>query len=128
MSSSPNGTSTNNPDVNDLLEAIRKRPALYLGRKSVLSLQAFLDGYYFARRELNLVLTPQEQTLQDFMGWLRQRFQVETGEPWATILLANAPSEQDALTLFFTLLDEFGQRPSVTSTQTPTLANASHIS
>lgn len=126
MSSSLDSTSASNTNINGLLATIRKRPALYLGRKSVLSLQAFLDGYYFARRELNLALTPQEQTFLDFTGWLRQHFQVETGEPWSTILLRHTTNEQDAFTLFFTLLDEFRQQPSVTATQTPALTHRSH--
>ena len=33
----------------DLLQKIQKRPDLYLGRKSIFSLQAFLDGYYRLR-------------------------------------------------------------------------------
>jgi hypothetical protein len=33
----------------DLLQKIKKRPDLYLGRKSIFSLQAFLDGYYRLR-------------------------------------------------------------------------------
>jgi hypothetical protein len=126
MSSLPNGTSASYANLNDLLQTIRRRPALYLGQKSVLSLHAFLDGYYFARRELNLDLTPQEQIFQDFTSWLRQHFQVETGEPWSTILLTNTANEQDAFMLFFTLLDEFRQHASVTATQAPTLTNVAH--
>jgi hypothetical protein len=37
----------------DLLKKIQKRLDLYLGRKSIFSLQAFLDGYYYARREIH---------------------------------------------------------------------------
>jgi hypothetical protein len=44
----------------NLLQKIQKRPALYLGRKSIFSLQAFLDGYYYARREIETHLTAQE--------------------------------------------------------------------
>jgi hypothetical protein len=64
----------------DLLQKIRKRPALYLGRHSIFSLQAFLDGYYFARRELDIPLSQQEKEFQDFLQWLRQKFDVETGQ------------------------------------------------
>mgnify|MGYP000446636605 CR=1 FL=1 len=58
----------------DVLQKIQKRPAMYLGRHSIFSLQAFLDGYYFARRELGVPLTKQEAEFQDFLQWLRQKF------------------------------------------------------
>jgi len=34
-------------DFYTLLQKVQKRPALYLGHKSIFSLQAFLDGYYY---------------------------------------------------------------------------------
>jgi hypothetical protein len=60
---------------------------MYLRRNSIFNLQSFLDGYYFARRELGVPLTEQETEFQDFLKWIRQKFQVETGQLWASILL-----------------------------------------
>ncbi|MCL1467642.1 hypothetical protein [Argonema galeatum] len=97
----------------DVLQKIKKRPAMYLGRHSIFSLQAFLDGYYFARRELGVPLTKQEAEFQEFLQWLRQKFQVETGQLWASILLFHATDERSAVERFFSLFEEFVNRPKV---------------
>ncbi|MCL1468810.1 hypothetical protein [Argonema galeatum] len=91
----------------DLLQKIKKRPAMYLGRHSIFNLQAFLDGYYFARRELGLPLTKQESEFQDFLQWIRQRFNIETGQLWASILLFHSADERSAVDRFFSLFEEF---------------------
>jgi len=91
----------------DLLEKIKKRPAMYLGRHSIFSLQAFLDGYYFARRELGLPLTEQESEFQEFLQWMRDKFKVETGQLWASILLFHSADERNAVERFFSLFEEF---------------------
>lgn len=97
----------------DLLQKIKKRPAMYLGRHSIFSLQAFLDGYYFARRELGVSLTEQENEFQEFLQWIRQKFQVETGQLWASILLFHSADERSAVERFFSLFEEFVNREKV---------------
>jgi hypothetical protein len=91
----------------DVLQPIRHRPALYIGQNSIFSLQAFLDGYYFARRDLNIALTDQEEEFQAFLQWIRQKFDVETGQLWASIVLSHSIDERDAVAQFFQLFDEF---------------------
>ena len=91
----------------NLLQKIQKRPALYLGRKSIFSLQAFLDGYYYARRELEIPLTAQESEFQEFLQWIRKRFDVETGQLWSSILLFHSADESKAIERFFDLFQEF---------------------
>jgi hypothetical protein len=95
----------------DLLGKIRKRPAMYLGQNSIFSLQAFLDGYYFARRELGIALTEQEQEFQTFLQWVRARFQVETGQLWSSIVRFHAEDDRAAVIRFFELWDEFQRNP-----------------
>jgi Trp operon repressor len=97
-------------NFSDLLQKIKKRPAMYLGRNSIFSLQAFLDGYYFARRELGLPLTAQESEFQEFLQWIRKRFNVETGQLWASILLFHCADERSAVERFFSLFEEFLNR------------------
>ena len=91
----------------DLLKKIQKRPDLYLGRKSIFSLQAFLDGYYYARREIQIPLTAQESEFQEFLQWMRKKFDVETGQLWSSILLFHSTDESKAIERFFTLFQEF---------------------
>ena len=92
---------------NALLQKIRQRPALYLGQNSIHCLQSFLDGYYFARRELEIPLTEQEVDFQSFLQWIRRKFNVETGQPWSSIVLFHAADERNAVERFFSLWDEF---------------------
>ncbi len=86
---------------------------MYLGRHSVFSLQAYLDGYYYARRELGVPLTEQEYEFQEFLKWIRERFQVETGQLWASILLFHSADERSAVEQFFSLFEEFINRKKV---------------
>ena len=91
----------------EMLNRIKKRPAMYLGRNSIFSLQAFLAGYNGAKREMGLVATEQEQEFEDFLGWIRERFNVETNQSWASIILFYSADENKALDTFFELFDEF---------------------
>lgn len=97
----------------NLLKKIQKRPAMYLGKKSIFSLQAFLDGYYFARRELKVDLTEEESEFQEFLKWIRQKFNVETGQLWASIVLFHSADEGKAVERFFNLFEEFIGREKV---------------
>ncbi len=90
-----------------LLKKIEKRPSLYIGKNSIVNLQSFLDGYYFARRELNIPLSQQEQEFQDFLQWIREKFNVETGQLWSSIVLFHSGDESKALNRFFILFNEF---------------------
>jgi len=94
-------------DFYTLLQKVQKRPALYLGHKSIFSLQAFLDGYYCARRELETPLTAQELEFQEFLQWIRKGFAVETGQLWSSILLFQSADESKAIKRFFSLFQEF---------------------
>ena len=38
----------------ELIDKIKQRPALYLGKCSLSQLQTFLDGYTFALRQANI--------------------------------------------------------------------------
>ena len=94
-------------NFDNLLQKIQKRPAMYLGQKSIFSLQAFLDGYYFARRELKIELTEEESEFQEFLQWIRQKFNVETGQLWASIVHFHSADESKAVERFFNLFEEF---------------------
>lgn len=99
----------------DVLNKIRKRPAMYLGQNSIFSLQAFLDGYYYARREIKTPLTDEEKYFQAFLIWIRERFEVKGGQLWASILRFQSADEGAAVKLFFDLLDDYmAQNPPVT--------------
>jgi hypothetical protein len=96
-------------DLYDLIGNIKKRPAMYLGQPSVTHLGVFLAGYSFARRQLGIPQTEQEQQFSEFQGWIQRKFKVSSSQSWDMILLFFSQDEQCALEQFFTLFDEFSQ-------------------
>lgn len=83
---------------------------MYLGRRSIICLQAFLSGYSIAQHGLGAVETPQEKDFQHFPEWIRQRFKVQTSQSWASIILFFSEDERTALDRFFELFEEFVNR------------------
>lgn len=60
-----------------LLEKIRQKPGLYIGRPSVTALRHFLVGYKFARQEMEIFPTELELDFyQEFQPWLQRHFQI----------------------------------------------------
>jgi Trp operon repressor len=57
--------------------------------------------------ELGIPLTKQEAEFQEFLQWIRHKFQVETGQLWASILLFHSVDERSAVERFFSLFEEF---------------------
>lgn len=94
-------------ELYELIQKIKKRPSLYLGKPSIEHLQVFLDGYLFARRQLNISLTEQEQQFEGFQGWIEERFNQKNTQSWTKIILFYSQDEQTALSRFFELFDEF---------------------
>jgi Trp operon repressor len=94
-------------DWYDLLQQIKKRPTLYLSRRSIFDLQSFYKGYYVARQLLNLPATEQEREFDNFSEWLQKKYEINTRQSWAMLILFNSHDERDALDNFFELFEEF---------------------
>ncbi|BAY61756.1 hypothetical protein NIES22_18230 [Calothrix brevissima NIES-22] len=94
----------------ELLQKVKKRPSLYLGKRSLSHLQVFLDAYTFARREIGIEPTEQEQDFEEFQEWIEQRFNQVNTQSWSRIILFYSEDESDALEKFFELFEEFSQR------------------
>jgi hypothetical protein len=95
-----------------LLDKIKTRPALYLGKRSIFSLQAFLDGYTCACRQLGIPVTEQEQEFAEFQDWIEKQFNRQSTKSWARIILFYSEDESQALDTFFELFEDFLQRES----------------
>jgi hypothetical protein len=110
----PQAKSTITADNNfyQLLDKIKTRPALYLGKRSILSLQAFLDGYSFACRQLAIPVTEQEQEFAEFQDWIEKQFNRPSTKSWARIILFYSEDESQAIDTFFELFEDFLQRES----------------
>ncbi|WP_017749260.1 hypothetical protein [Scytonema hofmannii] len=99
-----------------LIQKIQKAPSMYLGRASIVCLQAFLSGYSIAQYELGATQSPQDKDFQEFPEWIKQKFNIQSSQSWANILLFYAEDEQKALDLFFNVFEEFRARHASVST------------
>jgi hypothetical protein len=62
------------------------------------------------------VPTKQDRDFMEFPEWIRKKFNVQTSQSWANIILFYCEDETQALDRFFELLDEFINRHSSTDT------------
>jgi hypothetical protein len=93
----------------EMLDSIKQRPGMYLGRCSITRLRAFLDGYMGARADLAIALTGQEKEFGKFQNWIQKRFNITSTHGWDSIILFYSADERDALNNFFELFEEFRQ-------------------
>ena len=97
-----NNTTVEN-SVFELIDDIRKRPAMYLGKPSIHHLQCFLDGWFHGRSyEIKDV-----DSFGEFASWIAKKYKVKSTQGWAKIIEFWSTDEIDALKQFFVLLDEF---------------------
>ena len=95
-----------------LIDAIRLRPAMYIGDKSLRSFQCYLHGFEMACRlhqiednRLGLTIPP------DFHDWVAYRTHFkESTSGWCNMIVATTNSEQEAFDRFFELINEHSQR------------------
>jgi hypothetical protein len=94
----------------ELLKELRRRPALYLSRKSIFDFQSFLQGYEIARINLGLSKTQEEIEFDEFLDWVKEICPVKTNHTWANLLLFYSADERDALDKLFGLFDDFQEQ------------------
>jgi hypothetical protein len=91
----------------EMLQQIKQRPGMYLGKCSITRLRSFLDGYMAARQDLGLPLTQQEREFEAFQEWIQARFKITSSHGWDSIILFYCADERDALNSFFDLFESF---------------------
>ena len=94
-------------DLYDLLKEIKKRPGMFLGHVSIKNFYMFLQGYYFARRDLQIPNTKQELEFNGFQDWIQEKYDTTTCHSWASIILLNSEDDRTAFWKFFDLLNEY---------------------
>ncbi|MCC9656710.1 hypothetical protein LOC70_12940 [Rhodopirellula sp. JC737] len=89
-----------------MLDDVRKRPALYIGAKTLTGLFHFLGGYQFARTEHDIINN--ELALpDDIHDWIAYRLHFkESTSGWHSMILSRTSDESLAFDQFFALLDE----------------------
>ena len=73
--------------IQTLLNQIRGRPGMYLGKPSILRLAAFLRGYEHARAEL--AADSGNHFLADLRDWIHHRYQT-TQHSWEEVILLHS--------------------------------------
>ncbi|BAY96449.1 hypothetical protein NIES37_03820 [Tolypothrix tenuis PCC 7101] len=100
-------TITLNEYLYEMLEKIKQRPGMFLGKSSITRLRAFLDGYMSSREDLGLPPTQQEIEFNQFPDWIQTRFKITSAQGWDSIILFYSTDERDALNNFFELFEQF---------------------
>lgn len=93
--------------LHQMLQRIKQRPGMYLGKCSISRLRSFLDGYRLARQDLALPATEEETEFNDFQEWIQERFEIKSYYGWNDIILLNSADERDAFNKFFELFEKF---------------------
>lgn len=95
----------------EILEKIRTKPGIYIGRSSVSDLFMFLVGYECARSELDIELSQEDDEFYgEFQPWLQQKLGITTVSSWAKMIMVYCQDEKTGFEYFYDLLDEFKQR------------------
>lgn len=89
----------------DLLQKIRVRPGLYIGRPSLTLLHGFIIGYIYRDCLDN---ANSGNCLDGFREFVAARYEMNTDHGWADFIqFFNINDEQEAFNEFYRLLDEF---------------------
>ena len=89
--------------ITDVIQTIRRRTPMYIGRRSISCLRAFLDGWQFAQQE-DVEDAP---LMGEFQQWAARKCGVKDSRSWDRIILFDSQDEADALDKFFVWFDEF---------------------
>src|SRR5712691_4536753 len=89
----------------DLLKEMRGRLPMYLGSNSLTKLASFLRGFEYALEKQGL--HPEDHFLSAFQEAVQTRYAVKVSRSWEDILLFQSADENEAVELFWRLLDDF---------------------
>lgn len=97
-----------NPEkFSDLLKDIKEQPYMFLPTVSIRSLKAYLWGYEMAQKHYGIPPTIEQKEFNDFLKWVREKFEVKSTQGWDKIIEFHSQDERAALDLFFKLYDEW---------------------
>ena len=90
--------------ISKLLEKIRKRPAMYLGKKSIDGIDMTLEGHMLRAFELD---GGTKEPLPGFQKFVEDYYDMHFGQHWSDIIYFYTFHEEVAFEEFFILIDEF---------------------
>lgn len=86
------------------LYKIKKQPIIHLGRKSVILLRAYIDGYIDREMEYNTCF---HSLFFEFYDFIEEHYKMAPNHHWDRILYAYSSTDEDAFDLFYRYLDDF---------------------
>jgi hypothetical protein len=89
----------------ELMQKIKERPNLYLGKKSLECLHSFVNGYIFCLYNQSGELCP--DFLTDFQEYVQIIYSITSTQSWDRIISFYSTSDEEAFYKFFDLLDKF---------------------
>jgi len=90
------------------IQQMKQRPGMYIGKKSLHLLQAYLNGYIAYHNEVND--KPNYFFLPEFQEYVQQRYNIHTTHSWASLITFFSCNDNDAFDKFYELLDDFFAR------------------
>jgi hypothetical protein len=95
-------------DVYEVIDRIRRYPAMYLGQTSLIRLKAFLDGCFWVATE-HALPTDDCPPFGELYDWVARRYGwYESTAGWCNIILQECGGDDaKALGRFFELIDEY---------------------
>jgi len=91
-------------NVIELINTLKQRPGMYIGKNNIFCLKSFIDGWYFRNMEEDTNM----DILIEFYLWLQNKFNIRDNRNWDELLfLVFDKNEEKALNNFFVLFDDF---------------------
>lgn len=88
---------------------MKDRPGMYLGRKSLSLLGAYITGYLDHQYEADHDFT---SSFTSFNNFVHDYYKISTCQDWVKIITFNSSTEEDAVDYFYMLLDMFLEKQS----------------
>lgn len=89
------------------LMIMKDRPGMYLGRKSLSLLGAYITGYLDHQYEIERDFA---STFTAFNDFVHEYYCISTCQDWVKIITFNSSTDEDAVDRFYMLLDLFLER------------------
>ena len=88
-----------------LLQKIKLNPYIYLGKKSLALLYAFINGYKSYEEEQSDII-PIPDCLDGFQSYVQKKYNIYTDHNWARIIDFFSNDDADAFDCFYQLLED----------------------
>ncbi len=96
--------------VCELLDVIRKRPGMYIGKRCPIRLHLFLQGWSLGKGTVRDL-----EVLRGFQMWVARRYNISSSHSWAEIIVFYSECNVEAFKKFYELFDEFNSCREISS-------------